>query len=117
MSNEELIARYRNLLIALARAHLSSVDYAKAIFDGANMEQNRGRRAGLIVIYRTALKSAEFYNQLLGRNKAALRHFFHTTDAKQIATENEIILHRPSSADTINSTAVCQNPSPLPTHH
>lgn len=92
MSPEEINARYRNLLITLAREAESIREDVGNMHVALESEEQLSRRLGMRTIINAKNRQRARMLQLLGRNKAALRHFFKFADAAKVAAE-KIILH------------------------
>lgn len=85
MASHDLLIRYKNLLIILARYQVALAKGAAAIREAAAAEQHNGRFAGLNCKARAISKQAKSLEVIIGRNSAALRYFFGTTKVKEIA--------------------------------
>lgn len=85
MNDTELIARYRNILIALARMQTVVAESSRTIHEIAEHETMNRRRAGLKCKANSLAKHASQLSKLIYRNKAALRYFFNTTDLDEVA--------------------------------
>lgn len=85
MNESELIARYRNLIIALARMQTAVAKSSRTIQELARSETMNGRKAGLHCKANSLAKHATQLSKVIYRNKAALRYFFNTTDLDEVA--------------------------------
>jgi len=85
MNDKELIARYRNLLIALSRMYTAVAESSRTIQEIAKSETMNGRKAGLNCKANSLAKTASKLSKVIYRNKAALRYFFNTTDLDEVA--------------------------------
>jgi len=87
MKDDELIIRYRNLLITVAREARNNKTTIDTMRAAIPLQSNPGKRAGMHTIIRSLQKQRALLLLLLGRNKAAAKHFFNTADPKKIAEE------------------------------
>ena len=92
LSEPELKARYRNLLIMLAVDIVRSKEVVDKIKVEADKEKAAGRKAGLRAIIRCRNRCIQALEHRLAPNRASLRHFFGTTKTAEIAKQ-KIILH------------------------
>lgn len=92
MKTNHLIARYRNLLIQLARDARDLKEQVAAMRATLPNEPNRAKANGVRTLIHCRNRQRARLLQLLGRNNAALRLFFSTTNPENIANE-KIVLH------------------------
>lgn len=90
MTDHELISRYRNLLINLARQKEQAIEESEAIALAAKIEPKPGRRAGLQCKAKSLRKHAAKLEMLLSRNNAASLQFFGTSNQKKVAEQDVI---------------------------
>lgn len=91
MSDEELTGRYRNLLITLARDAEDIRQQVVVMHLAVHSEESNGKRAGMQTLINCRNRSRARLLQLLNRNKAALRHFFQTTDPVAVSDQTIIL--------------------------
>ena len=92
MTDPELNARYRNLLVTLARDAQEIREEVKTMRLAESSESHSNKRNGLRTIINQRNRQRARLLQILSRNTAALRHFFGTINPDEIA-EEEIVLH------------------------
>lgn len=88
----DILARYRNLLIVLARETEHLKDEALAIRKEAQDEKRINRRHGLLAKANARDKHRARLTLILSRNRVILIHFFGTPYLQKIA-QLEIVLH------------------------
>lgn len=96
MNDEELAARYRNLLIVLAKEIRTLHEHAQKIRYEASNEANVGRKCGMNSKANSRDQHKARLIEILGRNSAACNRFFGTAAWEKIATQ-EIVLHHQAS--------------------
>lgn len=92
MSDKELIARYRNLLIAIARQKQSLDNESVVLRSRVAQVDSPGKKAGLACLARCLAKQSAILGTVLRRNHQALQLFFKTSKSERVALE-EIKLH------------------------
>lgn len=85
MSESELIERYRQLLITLARQYVNMIDLAGKLKIAAEKEEGGGKKSGLYCRSRTISRTASILKGLLLEDGASLRLFFGTLNLHTIA--------------------------------
>lgn len=80
-------ARYRNLLITIARDVRELKQEVETIQLTMPSEESNGKRNGLRTVVHARNRQRARMMQLLQRNNPALRFFFGTTDPEKIAEE------------------------------
>jgi hypothetical protein len=86
MKQTDLLSRYRNLLIVLAREHGEQVYRAQKLRDYAAQEPPNSRHfGGLLAKARAIGHEAHNTKYIVSRNNAALRHFFGTDNLEEVA--------------------------------
>lgn len=93
MTDPELSARYRNLLVTLARDAQEIGQEVKTMRLAESSERATNKRNGLRTIINQRNRQRARLMQILSRNTVALRHFFGTINPDEIA-EEEIVLHK-----------------------
>lgn len=88
MTNAQLVSRYRNLLIHLAKTRESLRLHVAVLRSQAATEQSPGRKAGLGCKANSASDAARKLQFALSRNKDAMRHLFGTTRLDEVAMTN-----------------------------
>lgn len=91
MTDKDLAARYRNLLVTLARDTEELKQEVEQIKLAAPSEPHSAKRNGMRTIINARNRQRARMLQILSRNNAAARFFFGTTNAEAIAKQ-EIVL-------------------------
>lgn len=97
LTPNDLAARYRNLLITIAREARNLRVEVQQLQSKRHDTARAGIRAGLSTIIKARNKQRAKMLQLLSRNNAANHEFFGTAKPEDIA-EQEIILHPTNGA-------------------
>ena len=92
MTTAQIAAQYSNLLITLAKDADEIREQVTAMHGDLKNQDSNGKLAGMRTIINARNRQRARLLQLLGRNKAALRHFFNVTDPVKVA-QQKIILH------------------------
>lgn len=93
ISDDEKVARLRNLLILLAREAVRLKTRAHSLKEAEGKELNGGRRAGLRTLLHCTNRQVQFIELCLSSQRAASREFFDTAVVETIAKQ-KIILHK-----------------------
>lgn len=88
MTNAQLVDRYRNLLIHLAKTRESLRLHVAVLRAQALSEQSPGRKAGLGCRANAVSDAASKLQFALSRNRDAMRHMFGTTKLEEVALAN-----------------------------
>jgi hypothetical protein len=88
MSEPQLLAAYRNILIQFARHYVTMLELAKNIKAEARNETEGGRISGLFCHARVINRRAAMLKDLLLEDSASLRQFFKTTNLHEIAKQS-----------------------------
>lgn len=88
MSEPQLLAAYRNILVQFARHYVTMLQLAKNIKLEAQNETHGGRISGLFCHARVINKRAAMLKDLMMDDKASLLHFFGTTNLHEIAKQS-----------------------------
>lgn len=99
MTHQEMSRSYRNLLVVMAREALIKQDEASSIKVAAELETQGGRKSGLYCKANAYAKQAKSLNWMLSKNKAALGHFFQTTELEDVA-DRDIVLTKNQQSNT-----------------
>ncbi len=86
LTNEELIGRYKTLLVTLARCQLAMRDGSNVLRDVAKAEPQWGRKSGILSKANAISKQAVELEQVIRRHSMSMRYFFKTVDLKEVAT-------------------------------
>lgn len=87
MTDKDLIARYRNLLITIARLAGSIKEEVATLRAAIPLQIHAGKRAGMHTIVKARNLQRRQLLLLLGRNNASSKEFFGTKDPDKIAKE------------------------------
>lgn len=88
MTEPQLLAAYRNLLIQLAQHYVTMLALTKTYRVNAQKETVPGRISGLYCYARVVSKQSAMLKELLMEDRKSLNHFFGTTNLHVIAKQS-----------------------------
>lgn len=92
LTDEHKLARYRNLLIVIAKEIETCKAAAAKLKQSAAIETNIGKKAGLRTQMHCFNRNAQRLEQILSKNRAVLNEWFGSSKVEEVS-KSKIILH------------------------